>query len=201
MIKRHHVRGTRLRRAFTMIELAIVMGVVAILAAIALPNISFSRMILDSSAATVQNSIVSTQVQVVQHNYPYILSFCFLRSQYRMVGDANSDGKYSFGESINWRTLPENLKFVIPPTTIDGAAPWYATGPGLHYINSSVCGTTSPTLTLYPNGSSSGDVVIYVGSGKTGRLQDYRALQVYGSTSKVYMWRMGSDGTWKQSSP
>ena len=198
MIKRHHVRGTRVRRAFTMIELVIVVGVVAILAAIALPNISFSRMIMDSSAATVQNSIVATQAQVVQHNYPYILSFCFLRSQYRMVGDANSDGKYNSGESINWRTLPENMKFVIPPSTIDGATPWYATGPGLHYINSSVCGTTSPTLNLYPNGSTSGDVVIYVGSGKSGRLQDYRALQVYGSTSKVYMWRMMKDGKWKK---
>ena len=125
-----------------MIELAIVLGVVAILAAIALPNISFSRMIMDSSAATVQNNIVAAQAQAVQHNYPSILSLCFLRSQYRVVGDANSDGRYGYGESINWRTLPEGMKFVIPPTTIDGADQYYATGPGLHYINSSVCGYT-----------------------------------------------------------
>ena len=183
-----------------MIELAIVMGVVAILAAIALPNISFSRMWLDSAAGTVQNNFMSTQSQTVQHNYPYILSFCFKRSQYRAVGDANSDGRYNTGETINWRTLPEGLQFVIPPSTIDGATAYYATGPGLSYINSSVCGYTSPTLTFYPNGSSSGDVVVYVGSGKSARLQDYRALQVYGSTSKVYMWRMMKDGTWKKAS-
>ena len=73
MIKRHHVRGTRLRRAFTMIELAIVLGVVAILAAIALPNISFSRVILVASAATVQNRRDSTQAQVGKNNDPNML--------------------------------------------------------------------------------------------------------------------------------
>lgn len=188
------------RIGFTMIELALVVGIIAIMAAIALPNISFVRYRMDGAAGTVQNNIVAAQAQTVQKNYPYILTFCFLNGQYRMVGDKNKDGLYGTGESLNWRTLPEKTKFVIPPRTIDGATPYYATGPGLTYINNATCGTTAPTLTLYPNGSASGDAVIYLGSGKATRYEDYRAIQVYGSTSKVYMWRMMSDGKWKQAS-
>jgi prepilin-type N-terminal cleavage/methylation domain-containing protein len=193
-------RLVRHRRAFTMIELAIVCGVVAILAAIALPNINFARWRMDGAAGTVQNNIVAAQAQTVQHNYPYILTFCWKLAQYRMVGDANSNGRLNIGESVNWRTLPDYMKFVIPPTTIDGASPYYATGPGLTFVSGGGCGGSSPTLTLYPNGSSSGDIVVYLGSGKTARKEDYRAIQIYGSTSKVYLWRMMSDGTWKQAS-
>jgi hypothetical protein len=94
------------------------------------------------------------------------------------------------------------VKFAIPPSTIDGAYPYYATGPGLTYLNATGQTTTCmtcPTLTFYPNGSSSGDVVVYVGSGKSQQKQAFRAVQIFGSTSKVYMWRMQSDGTWKQS--
>jgi hypothetical protein len=53
-----------------------------------------------------------------------------------------------------------------------------------------------PTVTFYPNGSTSGDVVIYVGS-SSGRLTDMRALHITGATAKVKFYRMQSDGTWK----
>ena len=55
---------------------------------------------------------------------------------------------------------------MIPPVSIDGATPYYATGPGLTYLNQTYL---YPTVTFYPNGSTSGDVVIYIGSA-TGRL-------------------------------
>lgn len=183
-----------------MIELAIVLVVVAILTAIAIPNLDFTRYRLDAAAGTVQNMIVATQAQTVSKNYPYLLSLCFKLGQYRMVGDKNANGKVNTGESVTWRTLPENLKFVVPPKTIDGQSPWYATGPGLSYLTGGGCGGNNPTLTLYPNGSSSGDMVVYLGSGQTNRKQDYRAIQIYGSTSKVYLWRMNSAGVWQQAS-
>lgn len=191
-------RPVRRRTAFTMIELAIVLGVIAILAAIAIPYIPFARMKMDSSAGTVQNNIIASQSQTVQHNYPYLLTFCYSTGQYRIVGDKNASGTFDTGETINWRALPEGTQFVIPPTTIDGAAPYYATGPGLTYSTDSGCGASAPTLTLFPNGSSSGEMVVYLGSGNSERLSDNRALQIYASTSKVYLWRMMSDGTWKK---
>jgi Tfp pilus assembly protein FimT len=183
-----------------MIELAIVLVVVAILAAIALPNISFARMRMDGAAGSVQNNVIAAQAQTVQHNYPFLLVFCIASAQYQMIGDTNSNGVFDAGETVTLRTLPEGMRFVIPPTTIDGATPNYVTGQGLTSIDGSNCGSSNPTLTFYPNGSTSGEAVIYLGSGNSARLEDFRALQVYASTSKVHMWRMMKDGTWKQAS-
>lgn len=192
----------RERSGWTVIEMAITAGVIAILAAIALPNIDFQRLRMDSQMRVIQNQIMGAQIRSVQRNMPVLLTFFFTQGQFRIVEDSSADGLWQSSEKRYWRTLAEGMKFAIPPSTIDGASPYYATGPGLTYINASgLLGTCSscPTLTLKPDGSSSGEVVVYVGSGQSTRKEDFRALQVSGSTSKVKIWRMMSDGTWKQS--
>jgi prepilin-type N-terminal cleavage/methylation domain-containing protein len=184
------------RSAFTVIEIAMVLVVIAILAAIALPNIDFARYRMDGNARDVQNQLIGAQARAVQRNMPILVTFFFTRKQFRRVDDANGDGLYNIGETINWFTLAEKANFVIPPSTIDGATPWYATGPGLRLITSG--GTTFPTLTFLPNGSTGGDVVVYLGT-QASRLSDFRAIEVTGATSKVHFWRMQADGTWKLS--
>lgn len=200
----HVIRDLRLngsRRGFTMIELAMVVAVIAIVAGVMMTNIDYSRFKLDAGTRMVQNQIIGAQANAVQRNRPVIVTFMYNQDQFRLVVDLNSDGIWSSGETRNWRTLASGIKFVIPPTTIDGASPYYATGPGLHFINATgqtaTC-TNCPTFTLYPNGSSSGDVVVYLGT-TSSRNSDYRAVQIYGSTSKVHIWRMMKDGTWQES--
>ncbi len=184
----------RSRRAFTIIEVTIALGVIAILAAIALPNIDFSRFRMDGAAREVQLRFISAQSRAVEHNVNYMVTFFWTQDQFRVVNDINGDGLWSGGSEIrNWFTLPENIHFRIPPSTIDGASPGYATGPGLHTINAG--GYAYPTMNFYPNGSASGDVVVYMGTDST-RLSDFRAIQVTGSTSKVRYWRMQKDGHW-----
>lgn len=196
----------RLRRSvragFTMIEMAIIAGVVAIIAAVAIPNINFQRYRMDAAMRNIQNQLIGAQYTAVQRNVPVILTFFYCQAQFRIVIDLNSSGTWNSNEPRNWRTLSDGSQFTIPPTTIDGAAPYYATGPGLTYLNASgqaITCRTSPTMTFYPNGSTSGDVVVYIGSGKSTDLASFRAVQIFGSTSKLYLWRMTSDGTWKKS--
>jgi len=197
-------QARRSRSGWTLVEMAIALGVLAVVAGIALPNIDFRRFEMDGNARNVQNHIIAAQNLAVQKNKNVVLTFVYCNDQIRTVVDANANNGYDAGELRTWKTLSEGAKFVTPPTTIDGYSPYYATGPGIIVYNNVAAtnGTTcntSPSVVLYPTGSTSGDVVIYVGPIKNVRKQDYRAIQVYGATGKVHVWRMMTDGRWKQS--
>lgn len=179
-----------------------VVAVIAIVAGVMLSNIDFARYRLDAATRGVQNQIIAAATTAVQRNRPVIVTFMYNQNQFRLVVDLNSDGVWTTpGETRVWRTISDGARFVIPPKTIDGAFPYFATGPGVSYINATGQTATCmicPTFTLYPNGSSSGDVVVYLGT-KASRKSDYRAVQIYGSTSKVHIWRMDSGGNWRLS--
>ena len=189
--------GPRARGAFTIVEVAITLGVLAVLTAIALPSIDFARFRMDGAARAVQLRFIAAQSKAVAGNVSYMVTFFWTQDQFRVVNDINADGLWSGGSEVrNWFSLPQSIHFKVPPSTIDGAAPDYATGPGLHTINTG--GNAYPTMNFYPNGSSSGDVVVYLGT-RSARLTDFRAIQITGATSKVRYWRLQSDGQWKLS--
>jgi len=175
-----------------MIEMSIVLAVIVLLAAVTLTNIDFSRYRMDSNARTVQNQFIAQQINAIQKNMPMIVTIVYDQGHLTITEDANSNGIGDSTEYTYNRTLVEGAQFVIPPVSIDSTTPYYATGPGLTYLNQTYM---YPTVTFYPNGSTSGDVVIYIGS-TAGRLTDMRALQITGATSKVKFYRMMSDGTW-----
>lgn len=193
MVNRTPLRAKRVRRGWTIIEMSIALAIIVILAAIALPNIDFKRYRMDANARTVQNQFIAQQINAIQKNRPMIVTIVYDQGRLTITEDMNANGVGDSTEYTYNRTLVEGAQFVMPPTTIDGATPYYATGPGLTYLNQTYL---YPTVTFYPNGSTSGDVVIYIGT-TAGRLQDMRALQITGATSKVRFWRMLADGTWK----
>ncbi|MCC7195190.1 MAG: GspH/FimT family protein [Gemmatimonadaceae bacterium] len=174
-----------------MIELAITLGVAAILAALALPAIDFNRYRMDANARLVQNTLLWAQTRAVQRNMDVLVQFDYDRSRFRIVDDSTGDGAFTSGEVESYRQLAEGMRFAIPPSTIDGQTRAYATGAGI-----TVPGY--PTIVFHPNGSSSGDAVIYLGSPR-GRTQDYRAVKVTASTAKMTTYRMRSDGAWSRS--
>jgi prepilin-type N-terminal cleavage/methylation domain-containing protein len=180
------------RRGWTMIEMSIVLALIAILVAIALPNIDFARYRMDANARTVQNQFIAQQLNAISKNMPMIVTIVYDQGHLTITEDANSNGLADANEYTYNRALVEGAQFITPSVTIDGATPYYATGPGLTYLNQTYL---YPTVTFYPNGSTSGDVVIYIGS-TAGRLTDMRALQITGATSKIKFYRMMSDGTW-----
>jgi prepilin-type N-terminal cleavage/methylation domain-containing protein len=195
MVNRKHSRfaARALRRGWTMIEMSIVIAVIVLLAAIALPNIDFAKYRMDGNARTIQNQFIVQQVNAIQRNIPIIVTLVYDHGIMTITEDANRNGVADNGEYTYNKTLVEGAQFVIPPVTVDSATPYYATGPGLTYLNQTYL---YPTVTFYPNGSTSGNVVVYIGS-TNGRLVDMRALSITGSTSKVKFYRMASDGTWR----
>jgi prepilin-type N-terminal cleavage/methylation domain-containing protein len=185
------MRPMQRRTGFTIIELAITLAISAIVLAIALPAIDFNRMRMDSNARLVQNWLLGAQSRAVQRNMQVLIEVYYEQNQVRIVDDSSADGAYTSGENQSFQTLSEGMKFVTPPTTIDGSTAYYATGSGI-----SLNGVQNhPQLKFYPNGSTSGDAIFYLGSPQ-GRLKDNRAIKVTGSTSKMYFYRMRPDGTW-----
>ena len=184
-------RATTRRRGFTIVELAMVLGIVAIFAALAVPAVDFNRFRMDANARLVQNQLLWAQSRAVQRNMQVLVELYYDRDQFRLVEDSTANGSHTAGEQVFWTTLSNAMKFVTPPTTIDAATPYYATGAGITLNGAQ----QYPTLIFYPNGSSSGDAVIYLGSPR-GRPQDNRAIKVSGATSKMYFYRMGANGVW-----
>lgn len=185
------MRTTPRRPGFTIIELAITLAIAAIVAAMALPAVDFNRMRMDSNARLVQNWFLGAQSRAVQRNMQVLVEVYYEQNQVRIIDDSTADGAYTSGETQSAQTLSEGMKFVTPPSTIDGATAYYATGTGI-----SLSGAQNhPLIKFYPNGSTSGDAVFYLGSPQ-GRLKDNRAIKVTGSTSKMFFYRMRPDGTW-----
>lgn len=178
---------------FTVIELAIVLGIAAVLAALALPSIDFNRYRMDGNARLVQNKLMWSQAQAVQKDKPVIVQLRTDRNQLHITEDTNSNGAVDSYERTYYQSLAESMQFRAPPSTIDGASADYATGPGISTIGGYL-GTT-----FSPNGSSAGDLVIYLCSPR-GRNEDYRAIKMTGATAKMSVYRMGADGAWRLSS-
>ena len=186
--------GGASRPAFTIIEVVMALGIAAILTALALPSIDFNRLRMDGNARLVQNKLLWAQSRAVQRNMQVLVELYYDRNQFRITDDSTADGLYTNGETSSYTTLSDGMKFSTPPTTIDGATAYYATGAGVSLVGAG----NYPQIIFYPTGSSSGNAVIYLGSPRA-RPQDNRAIKVTGSTSKMYFYRMGSDGVWRLS--
>jgi Tfp pilus assembly protein FimT len=189
MVNRMHRRS---RRGWTVVGIVILLLLVAIVAGIVLANIDFERYRMDENARALKNQFIAQQLRAVKSNTPMMVAILYDRGKLRITQDANGNGIADAGEHTFMWGLVNDAKFVIPPVTIGGAAPAYATGPGLTYLNQSY---RYPTVTFYPSGSTGGDVVVYIGSA-AGRLADLRALQITGASSKVKFYRFAS-GAWK----
>jgi Tfp pilus assembly protein FimT len=189
MVNRMHRRS---RRGWTVIGIVILLLLIAVVAGIILANVDFQRYRMDANARALQNQFIAQQLTAVKLNTPVLVAIVYDRGNLTITRDANGDGIAERTEHTQTTALSDGARFVIPPVAIDGGAPYYATGPGLTYLNQSY---KYPTVTFYPNGSTSGDVVLYIGSA-TGRLADLRALQITGASSKVKFYRFAA-GAWK----
>ena len=176
-------------RGFTVVELAMTLGIASIVAAMAIPSIDFNRIRMDANARLVQNQLLWAQSRAVQRNMPVLVELNHTGGQIGIIDDSTESGAWESGETRIYRTLIESMQFVTPPSTIDAATPYYATGSGITLVSG------RPMLTFYPNGSASGDAVIYLGSPRA-RPQDNRAIKITASTSKMYFYRMGANGVW-----
>lgn len=169
-----------------------VLVLIAIMSAMALPKLKFMRYRQDANGRLVQRTLISAQQTSVQKNTNVLLVIDYSSSRMLVAQDTNANGAVDAAEyKVSWR-LAEGAKFSIPTATVDGATAYYATGPGITTTAS------GPTITFRPDGSASGDAIVYVGL-PSGNPEALRAIELAGSTGRTRLWRYRA-GAWRRDS-
>jgi len=180
------------RRGYTLIEVLMVLSLIAIMAAITLPNISFLRYRQDANGRLVQKMLISASQTSVRRNTNVLFAIDYASSRMLVAQDTNANGAVDAAEAKESWKLADGAKFAIPLATVDGATAYYATGPGITTT------TYGPTITFRPDGSASGDAIIYVGV-LNGRSDALRAVELSGATGRTRLWRYVG-GAWRRDS-
>jgi prepilin-type N-terminal cleavage/methylation domain-containing protein len=180
------------RPAFTLIEILMVLALIGIVAAFGVTRVGFIGYRMDANIRLLQNAIIGAQQTAIQRNTRVQVMFDADAHRVRTLLDFNENGVMDAGDSVHYRPLADGARFQAPPTTIDGAAAAYMTGPGRVETGNPL----QLAIRIAPNGSLSGDVVVYVGSARR-RAEDLRALTIIGATARTGFWSYAS-GTWRQ---
>jgi prepilin-type N-terminal cleavage/methylation domain-containing protein len=176
-----------LRRAFTLIEILMVMALIGIVAGWAVSRVSLSSYRLDAAVRMLQNLVIGAQQTAITRNVEVTLRFD--RNNHRVETRFVVDGT----EIVTARVLPEGARFLIPTVGIDGAASDFVGGAG---ADGSPGVTFSRDVRIAPNGTMTGDVVVYVGTAAA-RPNDQRAVAITGATTRTAVWSYGS-GAWRR---
>ncbi len=175
----------RPRHGYTIIELALTLSVALILAGFAITRVTATRYRMDGAARLLQNVLLGAQQQAVLRGVTILVIGNSTTTPHRIeiVEDADGNGVAGGSEVTRYRALPSDVRFLTPPSTIDGATAAIATGAGV-----STPATGKFQVTFSPGGGASGDAVFYLGT-RGARNDDRRAVQLTGSTGKAVFWR------------
>ncbi len=173
-----------IRRGFTIIELLMVIGLISIVSAIALPKLSLARYRADAAGRLVRTLLQTQQRNAITRQSNVIVSFDLVNNRLRMVQDYNNNDTLNTGDWVQYRALDEGAHFVTPTWNgVNGTVPSASvSGPALKTIS----GLTG--ITFRRDGSASSDLEVYVTS-RDAMKTEYRAITVTASTGKTNMYK------------
>ncbi len=181
------------RRAFTLIEIIMVMALIGIVAGWAITKVRAAGYRMDANIRMLQNTLIGAQQTAITRNVVVQVMFDANLHRVRILQDADDNGAVGGSEVVSYRALFDGARFLTPDSTLDGALPYFLTGPGKIEID-----PTHRAIRIAPNGTLSGDVVVYIGT-STARKGEMRALTIVGATARTAFWSRAS-GTWRQRS-
>ncbi|HVZ47931.1 MAG TPA: prepilin-type N-terminal cleavage/methylation domain-containing protein [Gemmatimonadaceae bacterium] len=182
------------RRAFTIVELLLVMVVLGILVTIALPRIDIQRFRVNGAVQALGTTMLTAQRQAVTEQHDVIVYFDTTGKLLRIHSDADNDGVIDTGEHTRPVRLGEGIVFGRGPATAFAGA-------GSNAVNVTKVLNGYQAVVFHRDGSASEAASFYITSvtaqrGNT-RPQDARALVVERATGRSQWWRFtGSGGSW-----
>lgn len=177
------------RAGVTLIELMIVISVMAIMGAIALPRLRIAGYRADAAMVSLQTVLQQAQRSAIVRQTDVMVSFDTAAGRVRVVVDANGNRAYDAGEDVRWHPLEEGARFATPPSGVQTAGGAPVTGSAI------VSRDGYPTVFYHRDGAASSEVELFVRSARPG-LGDFRALHVRQATGRIREYRY--DGAaWK----
>src|SRR6185437_1086522 len=125
----------RPNRAFTVIELMIVIAIIGIVAAFAYPKVNFTQFRVDAAARTVRVALQNAERLAVTRQYDVVVSFDTTNRRIRVLEDNNNNATVDAGEHVTYASLEDSVHFAVPPTGVSGTASGSIDGSSIRIIN------------------------------------------------------------------
>jgi prepilin-type N-terminal cleavage/methylation domain-containing protein len=181
-------RNSRLRPAFSLIEIIIVLVMMAVVARMAIPKLNMSQFRADAAAQQVRSVFQTAQRTSLTRQFDVIVSVDTTTFGLRIAEDSSNDGVIQTNEWKFWRPTGEGNRFAIPPKGVNGIVTSPVAGSNIRAVGG------LPSITFHRDGSTSSEGEIYVESSYKGRT-DYRAVTVTRATGRTELWRLSGTGT------
>ena len=171
------------RDGVTLIEMMIVVVLLSLVSALALPKINFAQFRTDNSVRAVRVALQNAQRLAITRQYDVIVSFDTVRQRIRTVEDLNNNYLADSGERTTWTPLDEGVRFASPGQGgIVGPVAGSIVGTNVLTVNG------MPSVVFLRSGSASGYTEVYLmAPNKEG--SEWRAVQVTQATGRTVWYR------------
>lgn len=173
-----------MRRAFTLIELLIVIVMLGVLAGIALPRLRIEQAQVDGGARTITSALMAARADAVGRGHNVLVVFDTAARVVRTVWDANNNLRIDAGEKTRPAVLGERVAFArgagVP--AYDGALAQF---PAMQTVSG------LPALVVQRNGALDRGGTLYLTSRRGragGALVDARALRLSRATGRATVY-------------
>lgn len=179
---------------FTLIELILVLFILGIISAMAIPRLNLAQYRADAAAQQVRSVFQTAQRTSLTRQYDVIVSVDTTQFGLRIAEDVNNDGTIQASEWKFWRPTGEGNRFAVPPKGVN------VTGPSTSVVGTQLTQVGGlPSITFHRDGSTSSDAEIYVASTDKNRT-DFRAITLTRATGRTDLYRLsgtGSSSVWQ----
>jgi prepilin-type N-terminal cleavage/methylation domain-containing protein len=170
------------RRGVTLIELMIVVVLLSLVSALALPKINFAQYRTDDSVRLVRTTLQNAQRLAITRQYDVIVSFDTVNQRMRVIQDLNNNYQLDAGEIANWVPLDGGVQFATPSAGVNGVVSHSIVGPNVINVNN------LPSVVFLRSGSASTSLEVYLMSNNANG-SAWRAVQVTQSTGRTVWYR------------
>ena len=169
----------------------VVMIMVGVIMALTVPHLDLQRYRTDAAIQSVRSVLMQAQRTALVRQYDVVIAIDTAQNTLRWSEDANNDGTIQSSEHKNAYPLNDGVKFVTPPTGVNGAVTASVVGAHLGTMGG------LPTVTFHRDGAATTNLELYI-AGPADPTISYRAIVLNQGTGRTDYYLFNSQANrWK----